>query len=329
MRNVMTHVRRPLLILAAANACVVVPLLTAGCSGSRGASYQGYVEGEFVYLASSQPGRLEHLGVARGQQVPAGTPLFTLEAIQELAEQHQAQQQLAAAEAQLADLATGKRPPEVAVVQAQLAQARAAAQKSALQRERDEAQYRSGGISREQLEATLAQASSDAAHMSELASQLDVARLPGRDQQLKAQAGQVRAARAVLDQADWRVGEKSIAAPKAGLVYDTLYREGEWIPAGNPVVRMLPPQNIKVRFFVPETILGSVALGRKVSLRCDGCSSEVPAAVTYVSSEAEYTPPVIYSNETRGKLVYMIEAHPAAADALQLHPGQPLEVRLQ
>lgn len=308
---------------------MTLTLLAAGCSGSKGARYQGYVEGEFLYLASSQPGRLEHLAVTRGQQVERGTALFTLQAIEEKATQLQAQQQLAATEAQLADLETGKRAPEVAVVEAQLVQAQAAAQKSALHRERDEAQYRAGGVSREQLEASLAQARSDAAHVSELESQLEVARLPGRAQQLKAQSRQVQAARAVLDQADWRVGEKSIAAPQAGIVYDTLYREGEWVAAGNPVVQMLPPQNIKVRFFVPEKVLGSLALGRGVSLRCDGCAADVAATITYVSSAAEYTPPVIYSNETRGKLVYMVEAHPAPTDAAKLHPGQPLEVRLQ
>jgi len=307
---------------------VLLAAVAAGCSGSNGATYQGYVEGEFVYLASSQAGRLERLAVTRGQQVEPGAPLFSLEAVEEKAAQHQAQQQLAAAEAQLADLETGKRAPEVAVVKAQLAQAQAAAQKSALQRERDEAQYRAGGISREQLEATQAQARSDAAHVSELESQLEVARLPGRAGQLKAQARQVQAARALLDQADWKVGEKSIAAPKAGLVYDTLYREGEWVGPGSPVVQMLPPQNIKVRFFVPETALGGLSPGHTVSLHCDGCAADVPAAITYISSQAEYTPPVIYSNDTRGKLVYMIEAHPAPQDAAKLHPGQPLEVRV-
>jgi HlyD family secretion protein len=280
-------------------------------------------------MASSQPGRLEHLAVTRGQQVDQGTPLFTLEATDEKAAQQQAQHQLAAAAAQLADLETGKRPPEVAVVQAQLAQGKAAAQKSALQRERDETQYRSGGISREQLEATLAQAASDAAHVNELESQLEVARLPGRAEQLKAQSRQVEAARAVLDQANWKLGEKAIVAPAAGLVYDTLFREGEWVAAGNPVVRMLPPQNVKVRFFVPETALGGLALGRQVSLHCDGCAADVPAAITFVSGEAEYTPPVIYSNDTRKKLIFMIEAHPAPQDAAKLHPGQPLVVTLQ
>jgi HlyD family secretion protein len=307
---------------------IVIPLVSA-CSGSRSTSYQGYVEGEFVYLSSSQPGHLEHLAVTRGQQVDRGAQLFALEAIEEKALQHQAQQQLAAAQAQLADIETGKRAPEIAVVRAQLVQAQASAKKSAEQRERDEAQYRSGGISHEQLQATLAQAAGDAAHVNELESQLDVARLPGRQQQLKAQSDQVQAAQAVLAQADWRVDQKLVSAPKAGLVYDTMYREGEWVAAGNPVVRMLPPQNIKVRFFVPETVVGSLAIGREVRLRCDGCPASIAGGITYVSSEAEYTPPVIYSNETRGKLIYMIEAHPKPEDALRLHPGQPLEVQLQ
>jgi HlyD family secretion protein len=303
-------------------------LIACGCSSHPNA-YQGYVEGEFVYLASSQAGHLEHLAVARGEELAAGAPVFSLEATEEKAEQAQAQQQLASTEAQLADLETGKRPAEVAVIRAQLAQAEAMAEKSALQRQRDQAQYRAGGVSREQLEATLAQAASDAARVNELRSQVEVALLAGRSQQLKALAKQVLAARAVLAQADWKLEQKSVTAPKAGLVYDTMYREGEWVAPGSPVVRMLPPQNVKVRFYVPETVLGSLALGRRVSLHCDGCTQDISATITYVSEEAEYTPPVIYSNETRGKLIYMIEAHPSPADALKLHPGQPLAVRLQ
>ena len=308
---------------------LVLSVICAGCSGSHPNAYQGYVEGEFVYVASSQPGRLEHLAVSRGQQVAQGAPLFSLDAIDERAEQQQAQQQLAAARATLADIGTGKRPPEIGVIQAQLLQAQAAALRSAQQRERDEAQYQGGGISREQLQATLAQAASDAAHVNELQSQLEVARLPGRAEQLKSQSGQVEAAKAVLAQADWRVQEKSLSAPQAGLVYDTMYREGEWVAPGNPVVRMLPPQNVKVRFFVPEEVLGGLAIGGAVSLKCDGCAAEIPAKITYVSSEAEYTPPVIYSNDTRAKLVFMIEAHPEPADAAKLRPGQPLEVALR
>jgi HlyD family secretion protein len=307
----------------------VVPALLLGGCGSSSIEFQGYVEGEFLYLASSQAGRLEHLMVVRGQQVDVSTQLFALEATVEQAEQQQAQHQLASAEAQLADLQSGKRAPEVAVTRAQLAQARAAAEKSGLQRERDEAQYRVGGISREQLQATLTQATSDAARVRELRSQVEVAELPGRTQQLAAQRNQVQAARAMLAQADWRVDQKTVSAPQGGRVYDTMYREGEWVAAGAPVVRMLPPQNIKVRFFVPQTVLGALSIGQKASVHCDGCAADIPVTITYISQEAEFTPPVIFSNETRAKLVYLVEAHPTRQDAVKLHPGQPLAIRLQ
>lgn len=303
-------------------------LLAAACSSRRENVFQGYAEGDFIYLSSSQPGRLERLAVARGDQVAAGAPMFALESVLEQAAQRQAQHQLDAALAQLEDLKTGKRPPEVGVINEQLAAAEAAARKSASQRERDEIQYRAGGISQEQLQATRAQADADAAKVRELQHQVQVARLPGREQQLRAQNEQVEAARAAVSEANWKLDQKTMAAPRAGLVYDTLYREGEWINAGNPVVRMLPPQNIKVRFFVPEIVLGSLAPGRALSVRCDGCAADVPAVISYISAESEYTPPVIYSNETRVKLVYMIEARPSPQDAPKLHPGQPLEVRV-
>ena len=99
--------------------------------------------------------------------------------------------------------------------------------------------------------------------------------------------------------------------------------------AGSPVVRLLPPENIKVRFFVPETVVGTLSVGKDVVLHCDGCPADIPAKVTYISTESEYTPPVIYSNETRSKLVYMIEARPSADNAPDLHPGQPVEVKLR
>jgi HlyD family secretion protein len=156
-----------------------------------------------------------------------------------------------------------------------------------------------------------------------------VTRLPAREDQIRAQSAQVEAARAALSQSTWRLDQKRIAAVQAGLVVDTLYREGEWVPPGSPVVRMLPPQNVKVRFFVPEPVVGGLKLGRSVAVRCDGCPAEVPAAVSYISNEPEYTPPVIYSNETRAKLVFMIEARPTVENAERLRPGQPVAVTLK
>lgn len=305
-----------------------VALIASGCGRVRDDRWQGYAEGEFVYLASSQPGTLTQLAVARGQSLSAGAPVFALEAVSETAVFEQARHQLAAARAQLADLQSGKRPPEVAVTKAQLAQASASAHKAVLQLARDEAQYRAGGIPRSQLDDSRALAQSSAAQVRELTNQVAVAQLPGRAQQIVAQRAQVDAAQAAMRDAQWRLDQKRVSAREAGVVYDTLYRVGEWVPAGNAVVQMLPPQNIKVRFFVPETVLGTLRAGRGVLVHCDGCAADVPASISYVSNQAEYTPPVIYSNESRSKLVFMIEAHPRAEDATKLHPGQPVEVRL-
>ena len=304
-------------------------LAVTGCSGKPSPGHQGYVEGEFVHVSSSETGRLVHLSVTRGQRVQAGTPLFSLESVNEAAAQRQARQQLSAADAQLKDLRTGKRPQELDVFRAQLAQAIAEEKKSAADLVRDEAQYKAGGISNARLDETRARAESNAARMRELSSQLDVAGLSARDEQIKAQAANAAAARAALEQAEWRLNQKAVAASRAGLVFDTMYREGEWVQAGTPVVRLLPPENIKVRFFVPETFLGALTLGKNVLLHCDGCPAEIPAKVTYISTESEYTPPVIYSNETRSKLVYMIEARPSADNAAVLHPGQPVEVKVR
>ena len=318
--------RRP---LPAAPAPALALLLLAGCGNDNAAFFQGYAEGEYVYVASSEAGRLTELPVRRGQQVKAGAPLFALEAIRETAARDQAGAQLAAAAAQLEDIATGKRPAEVDVTRAQLAQAEAAARRSAAQLRRDTEQFRIGGIARAQLDDSREQAQSDTARVRELKAQLDVAALPGRDDQRLAQAAQVEAAQAVLAQADWTLSQKRQAAPAAALVFDTLYREGEWVPAGSPVVSLLPPGNIKVRLFVPETALGSLKMGQQLVVRCDGCGDPIPVRIDYISTQAEYTPPVIYSRESRSKLVYMIQARPTAEAAPRLHPGQPLEAALQ
>lgn len=309
-------------------AFIAAVALLEGCRGDPHASYQGYVEGEFVHIASPVAGRLEKLLVQRGSSVQAGTPLYELESVQETAAKLEAEANLREAQARLADLQKGRRPPEVEVVQAQLAQARVAQEQSAVDLKRQQANFAADILSQSDLDAARVRYEMNVDRVRELESQVDVSRLPARGDQIQAQTSQVAAAKASLEQAQWRLDQKRASAQEAALVYDTLYREGEWVPEGSPVVRMLPPRNVKVRFFVPETVAGGIQPGRKAIVRCDGCPSEVPATVSYVSAESEYTPPVIYSNETRSKLVFMIEARPSAEDAPRLRPGQPVEVVL-
>jgi HlyD family secretion protein len=296
--------------------------------GRPAPTYQGYVEGEFVSVATSQPGRLDALPVARGQMVAAGAPLFGLECAQEAAARQQASDEVAAAQAQLADLKLGRRPQEVEAARAQLAQAEAQAKNLAAQLARDEAQFKAQLISAAQIDQSRAAAQTAAEQVRQLRSQLAVAQLPSRGDQIRAQEAQVEAAKAALAQADWKLAQKTVAAPKGGLVQDLLYREGEWVQAGAPVVRLLPPGNVKVRFFVPESEVGRLQPGQAVTLRCDGCSG-LDARISFISPQAEFTPPVIYSENTRSKLVFMVEARPAPADGLKLHPGQPLAVVLK
>jgi HlyD family secretion protein len=312
----------------AALVCVAAVVLAA-CSPSSPPGFQGYVEGEFVAASSPIAGRLVQLRVKRGDEVTQNAPLFSLDAISEAAALRQAQEQARGAGAQLADLRQGKRAPEQDVTRAQLSQAQIDEQKSATQLARDEAQFKIGGISQQQLDDTRASHAAAAARQRQLQSELVVAALPSRGEQIKAQAAQVAAANAAVEQAQWRLDQKTIATVQAGRVFDTPYREGEWVAAGNPVVRLLPPANIKVRFFVPEPVVGSLAVGRAITVHCDGCAADVAATVSYISTEAEFTPPIIYSNETRAKLVYMIEARPAPDSATKLNPGQPVNVRLQ
>jgi HlyD family secretion protein len=301
-------------------------LVLSGCTKSGPNTFQGYVEGEFVHVAPGVGGRLERLLVKRGQTVEANTALFDLESTQEAAALRQADETLRASKSQLADLGTGKRSTEIEVTRAQIEQARAAERQSAAQVLRDEAQLEAGGISRAQVEASRARHEIDAARVRELDGQLKVAEEGARPDQINAQSAQVAAAHAAVDQTRWRLDEKHAVAKQAGLVVDTLYREGEWVPAGYPVVRMLPPTNVKVRFFVPQPSLSLFPVGGSVMVACDGCGNPIPAAVSYVSTEPEYTPPVIYSNEMRAKLVFMIEARPSAEAAPRLRPGQPVEV---
>jgi len=151
----------------------------------------------------------------------------------------------------------------------------------------------------------------------------------GREGEREAAEAEMAAANASLAQAAWRLEQKSVAAPMAALVQDTFFVEGEWVPAGRPVASLLPPGNVKVRFYVPETVLGSIQTGKQLEVRCDGCPQAIAARVTYISSQAEYTPPVLYTREQRVKLMYLIEARPDPARAAGLRPGQPVDLRLK
>lgn len=163
--------------------------------------------------------------------------------------------------------------------------------------------------------------------MVQLEADLKTARLGSRVDQIKAAEANVRALEAALARAEWDLSQKRQTAPQSGLVFDTLYRKGEWVAAGRPVVALLPPQNIKVRAFVPETRVGAIHTGGRVRVTADGAPGPYTGTVSFISPRAEYTPPVIYSRDSRSKLVFMVEMVFDPETAVDLHPGQPVDVQ--
>ncbi len=302
--------------------------LLAACQPTPTNSFPGYAEGEFVRLAAPFAGSLTTLNVKRGDQVAANAPLFALEQENERAARDEAAARLARAEAQWGNLRTGKRPDEIAAIRAQLAQAEAAQMLSTADLARTAALVKSGFLSPTRLDEARTAAERDRARIAELNAQIKVAQLAGRPGELAASAADIKAAGEMLAQADWKLAQKSQRAPMAAMVVDTLYNRGEWVQAGAPVISLLPPENIKLRFFIPQQQLGQVKVGQPVQVSCDGCTAPIAATISFISPQAEYTAPLIYSKENRATLVFLVEARPLPADAVKLHPGQPVEVKL-
>lgn len=301
-------------------------LILPGCEQQANTALQGYVEGEYVYLAAPFSGYLETLAVTRGSQITQGSPVFALEHQNELAARENAAQKLRAAQAQLADLQSGKRPQELDVIKAQMVQADAAAKLSATELKRIERLIKAKAASKEELETAQANDEKNQARIVELQAQLAVAELAARPDTLAAAEANVSAAQATLAQADWSLAQKTVNATRSGLISDTFFSQGEWVAAGNPVVSILPAENRKVRFFVPEPELSSLHIGQSIRVDCDGCKSPIAMTISYIAPQSEYTPPVIYSKESRQKLVVMVEAKPDAKDAELLPVGLPVDV---
>lgn len=297
----------------------------SGCLNQAQEDWTGYAEADIIYLASPTAGQLRNVAVQRGDMVKRDQALFALDTDSEDINSQAAQAQQDRASAQLTDLGKGRRPHEIQAVEAQLEQARAALVVSSAQLKRHQELVKQGFASPAQLDELQAAQSRDAALVRQAEAQLAVARDQARPDTIGAARAELRAAEAQLAQQQWVKRQKARAAPVNAQVFDVLYRVGEWVPAGAPVVALLPEHAVKVRFFVPQTDLARTKVGNRIQYACDGCQAAT-AVIRYVSPQAEFTPPVIYSNESRGKLVYMVEAIPEGDAGAMLKPGQPLTV---
>lgn len=313
---------------AAAAALAAFGALLSGCADSNKAQWQGYIEGEYVLVASPLGGALEHLNVKRGDQVKTGDVLFGLEHVTEEAARNEAAARLDQAKSRLENLTKGKRPTEIASIEARVAQAQSSLELSKAEFKRWEKLKSDGVASQSEYDRARTSFERDQRLVSEWSAELATAKLGARQDEVQAADAEVESLKAALARAEWNLRQKRQCAPTNGMVFDTLYRPGEWISGGMPVVSILPPSNVKTRFFAQQTRLGALKIGQKLSIKVDGASNGYPAVITYIAPQAEYTPPVIYSRDNRAKLVFMVEAAFEKPDPTILHPGQPVDVQL-
>lgn len=306
-------------------AILALLFVTSSCSEPPPDTFQGYVEGEFVYVASPIGGRLERLNVRKGETIRKGAPLFELEHTLESYVVMEAKEKHRQARERLANLKKGKRPSEIEAIKARLKSAEADLQLARREYQRRLTLHKRQFISKEALDRADTSRRRKKQVVQEIAAELRTARLGARPDEIKAAEAEMDAAKAKLDQAEWNLDQKCRKSDQGGVIFDILYYPGEWVPSGRPVVSLLPPENVKVRFFVPEKVLGRLFLGQRVSVSFDG-GKAVLAHIDFISPRAEFTPPVIYSSQTRSKLVFLVEAAPDKDASSRLHPGQPVDV---
>ncbi|MBS7552398.1 HlyD family efflux transporter periplasmic adaptor subunit [Ancylobacter dichloromethanicus] len=289
--------------------------------------YQGYAEAEFIFVGPDEAGRIVDLKVDEGDRVTKGMPLFTIDEDLQVADVKSAEASLGQALSQLANVkASAQRPEQVAVLEAGERRAAAALELSRLELERQKDLQSKQVASQAALDVAQQTYNQNEASLDQARREIEAARLAGRDDEIAAAEKAVDAARAALAAAQVRLDRRRMSAPVSGTVETIYFRTGELVPAGRPVVSILPPELIKVRFFVPEPSLPKFQLGTAVVVSCDGCEEDIEASVSFIAASAEYTPPVIYSLEERSKLVFMLEARPR--DPSRLRPGQPVTVEI-
>lgn len=289
------------------------------------AGWQGWVEGKFLFVGPDEPGRLVSLAAKEGEFVAEGFSLFAVESDLQLVEAERAQAALSEAEARLGRAeAAQQRPEEISVLEAQRTRAEAALTQSKPELERAKDLVSRGISPQARLDAAKAAFARDEATLTEVNRQIAVARLKSRSEDIEAAKAVVEQARSRLSAAKVSVGRRTVKTPASALVQEVFFRVGEVVPAGKPVVSLLPPGNVRLLFFVPETELARLAPGARVRAICDGCAKDIQATIMFVSAQAEFTPPVIFSRDERKKLVFRAEAQPD--NPMDLRIGLPVWV---
>lgn len=304
----------------------LVASLFAGCLPPEPVAV-GYVEGEYVLLAPLENAQVRSVSVRRGDVVTGGQELATVEGADAEIAVAQSEAALAQAKAQLADLKQGKRPEEIAVLEAALRSAEAQAAEARRVMTRTEELKQKGIATQADLDKAATSLEIAEAAVGKARADLEVAKLPARPEAIEAAQHQVDQAEASLEQARWRLSQRRIIAPSTGRISDVIRHAGDLAGPAAPILSMLPDGAVKIKFYVREGEFSSIAVGDRLAVRCDGCPDGLTARVSYVAPDPEFTPPVIYSLESRQKLSHLVEAKPEG-NAAALQPGQIVDVAL-
>ncbi len=302
----------------------LVALLLGACADALDGDYVGYVEAEYVYVAGPQPGWLVGLSVREGDSVSAGDVLFELDKTQQTAQLDAAIARAREAGAMADDISTGARPEEVEELNAQLEEARVRLVAAKSEYDRWMPLVREGNASQSRGDEVQANYRAAQARVSAANDAITVAKLGGREGRRSAAGAAADATLAAVAEARWRLEQRAVKAEVAGTIEAIYHRKGEFVGAASPVVALLPPGALKVRFFVPQAELSYFSVGDNVLIRTDGADAPIEATVSFIAQEAEFTPPVIYSAASRDKLVFLVEARPLEPTGLK--PGLPVDV---
>lgn len=284
--------------------------------------YNGYIEAEYVYIAPSVTARIDTLSAEEGQEIAMGDFLFDQEATKQQAALRAAKARVAQAEANLRNLETGSREAEIEVIRASLQEARATQALAQSTLSRSENLFSREIVTQAKVDADRATLDGANARVSQLEAQLAVAELPARDAQVVAAQATLDAARAEADLTAAQLADMHVTAPVSGRIEKVYFDAGEVVPAGTPVISILPPDDLKVFFYLPEMARAEFDIGDTLAMSCDNCPSGITATITRMASDPQYTPPILYSRDERNRLVFRAEAR--LSNGSGLLPGQPV-----
>ena len=299
-------------------------MFLAGC-GEKQDSLHGYAEGKFVLLAPETTGRVKTVSVLEGAHVDAGALLFQLEDAGEQAALEAARASAEAAGARFDDAAAGGRKQEIAAARDQMDQARAVQDRARKDQVRAAALFEAGTIPKAQLDAATAAAETANAQVSELRQRLTLVELPARDDQLRNLTQGAREATAQAQGAADALRRRAVMAPTAGKVERVVRHGGDVASPTMPVVRFLPDGQMIAVLYIAESRLAQTPVGTRLVIHCDGCPADAKAEIVSIANEPEFTPPVIYSDSERARLVFRAEAK---LQGFAPPPGTPLSAEI-